>query len=183
MTDEDIIRKVKTGKTEVFGDIVERYQGPLFGYIRNMINQPSEEVEDLTEEVLIAAYVNINGFENGRKFSSWLYRIAHNKSIDYFKKRRLKTNQIEDKEELLPESDEFLEDVEIKGEMKKMVSMALKKLEIKYREIILLFYFEEKSYEEISDILRIPVNNVGVLLFRAKSKLKEVFKKMEYEKY
>jgi len=174
MTDEEVIEKVKQGNMEAFGVIVEKYQGPIGGYIRKMINQSNEEVEDMTQEVLIAAYENINGFEKGRKFSSWIYRIAHNKAIDFFKKRKIKTSQLEDREELLPEKTELIEDMEIKKEEAIKLREAIEKLDVKYKEIVVLNYFEEKSYEEISDILRIPVNNVGVILFRAKEKLKKL---------
>jgi RNA polymerase sigma-70 factor, ECF subfamily len=178
MLDEEIVELVKKGNTEAFGEIVEKYQGPIFGYIRKMINQAPEEAEDLSQEVLISAYENINGFEKGRKFSSWIYRIAHNKAIDYFKKRKVKTSQIEDMEELLMDNKELIEDLEIKKEEVKKLRMAVEKLELNYREIIVLNYFEEKSYEEISDILKIPVNNVGVLLYRARKMLKKIYEKI-----
>ena len=178
MVDEEIVELVKKGNTEAFGEIVEKYQGPILGYIRKMINQTTEEAEDLTQEVLISAYENINGFERGRKFSSWIYRIAHNKAIDYFKKRKVKTSQIEDMEELLMENKQLIEDLEIQKEEIKKLRMAVEKLELNFREIIVLNYFEEKSYEEISDILKIPVNNVGVLLYRARKLLKKIYEKI-----
>jgi RNA polymerase sigma-70 factor (ECF subfamily) len=174
MTDEEIVELVKKGDTQAFGEIVEKYQGPVFGYIRKMINQIPEEAEDLAQEVLIAAYENINGFEKGRKFSSWIYRIAHNKAIDYFKKRKVKTSQIEDMEEILMENKELIEDLEIKNDEIKKLREAVEKLEINYREVIVLNYFEEKSYEEISDILKIPVSNVGVMLHRGRERLRKL---------
>lgn len=170
-TDEQIVEQVQKGDGEKFGEIIERYQGKLFGYVKNLINQNNMEVEDVVQDSLVAAYENLNGFDTTKKFSSWVYRIAHNKAIDYFKKKKLKISQIEEQEELIGENDKLLEELDI--EEKKRVNLAIEAIELKYREVILLYYFEEKTYEEISDILHISINNVGVLLYRGKEKLKK----------
>ena len=73
-----------------------------------------------------------------------------------------------------------MEDLEIENEDKKMVCEAIEKLEVKYREVVTLYYFEDKSYEEISDVLRTTTSNVGVMIKRAKSKLRNVIRKTEY---
>ncbi len=172
MTDEEVIRRVQEGDKEMFGEIVERYWGKLASYIRRMTNQPEEEVEDLLENVLVSAYVNIQGFDTGKKFSSWIYRIAHNKSVDYFKKNKPK--RLED-DEMLADSKKLMEEMEIDKEERNRIRKAVERLEVKYREVILLYYFEDKNYEEISDILHVPVDNVGVMLFRAKNKLRQIY--------
>lgn len=137
------------------------------------------EVEDVVEDSLISAYENLNGFDTSKKFSSWIYRIAHNKAIDYFKKKRIKSEEIDSRDEILETRNEkLIEELEIEKEEKKVVARAIENLELKYREVVLLYYFEEKSYEEISDILHIPVSNVGVLLFRAKIMLKKILEKI-----
>ncbi len=101
MTDEEIVVLVQKGEVENFGLIIDKYQRKLFWYVKNLINQADGEVEDLVEEVLIKAYQNIQGFETDKKFSSWIYRIAHNLAVDFMKKSKLKTTTIEDKEELI----------------------------------------------------------------------------------
>lgn len=174
MTDEEVVKKIQRGNKEEFGKIIGKYQGKLFGYIKNLTNQNNMEVEDLVEEALISAYKNLNGFETNKKFSSWIYRIAHNKAIDFFKKKKLKISQIEEHEELIGENDKLLEEMD--NEEKERVNAAVESLELKYKEVVLLYYFEEKSYEEISDILHISTSSVGVLLFRAKEKLKKILK-------
>ena len=78
MTDEEIVRLVQLGEKEKYGEIVERYERQLLIYVRRLINQREEEVEDLVQDVFISAYVNIQGFDHKLKFSSWIYRIAHN---------------------------------------------------------------------------------------------------------
>lgn len=175
VSDEKIVKLIQEGDREKFGKIIERYQGKLFGYIKNLINQNNMEVEDVVEDTLVSAYQNLNGFDTSKKFSSWIYRIAHNKAIDFFKKKRLKTTALNDELEI-GLKDGLFEELEIKKHDKKMVSKAVNSLEIKYKEVVVLYFFEDKSYEEISDILHIPVSNVGVLLYRAKDKLKILLK-------
>jgi RNA polymerase sigma-70 factor (ECF subfamily) len=179
VSDEKIVKLIQCGEKEKFGEIIKRYQGRLFGYIKNLINQNNMEVEDVVEDSLISAYENLNGFDTSKKFSSWIYRIAHNEAIDYFKKKRIKSEEIDSRDEILETRNEkLIEELEIEKEEKKMVAGAIENLELKYREVVLLYYFEEKSYEEISDILHIPVSNVGVLLFRAKIMLKKILEKI-----
>lgn len=174
MTDEELVVKIQKGQREMFGEIIDRYQGKLFGYVKNMVNQKNEEVEDLVADTFLKAYENILGCDPKKKFSSWIYRIAHNRAIDYFKKRKLKVDEIDDKEEILVTKEKLMEEIEIEKEQRTMIGKAIKGLELNYREVVLLYFFEEKSYEEISDILKIPTSNVGVLLFRAKKQLKQI---------
>ena len=81
---------------------------------------------------------------------------------------------MEEKEELIESNEKLVEDLEIEKEDKKMVWEAIEKLEVKYREVVTLYYFEDKSYEEISDVLRTTTRNVGVMINRAKAKLKKI---------
>lgn len=191
VSDEKIVELIQRGDRERYGEIIERYQGRLFGYTKNLINQNNMEVEDVVEETLISAYQNLNGFDVSKKFSSWIYRIAHNKAIDYFKKKKVKTTVLDDELEVglnlsgpvdtgsspLDKGDSktrLYEELEIEKENKVIVNKAVNGLELKYKEVVLLYFFEDKSYEEISDILHIPSSNVGVLLYRAKSILRKI---------
>jgi len=173
-TDEEIVKLVSLGNSELYGVVMERYQEAMFRYVRRVINQVDEEVEDLVQEVFIKGYENIQSFDGTKKFSSWLYRIAHNLCIDYFRKKRPTTSLIDDAEELLESGEKLVEEMAIEKERKESLMRAVEKLELKYKEVVLLYYFEEKSYDEISDILRINTSNVGVLLLRAREKLKKI---------
>lgn len=177
MTDEEVVKRIIEGDKAKYGEIIERYQGKLFGYIKNLINQNNMEVEDVVEDTLISAYQNLNGFEASKKFSSWIYRIAHNKAIDYFKKKRLKNQMLDSGNEILESDEKLIEELEIEKEETRRVKKAVNSLELKYKEVVLLYFFDNKSYEEISDILHISTNGVGVLLFRAKEKLRKILKK------
>lgn len=174
MSDEELIKIIVEGDREKFGEIIERYQEKIFGYLKNLTNQSNEEIEDLMAEVFINGYTNLQSFDTKKKFSSWIFRIAHNRAIDFFKKRKIKTKTMEESEEMIGDGKKIFEEIEIEKEERKRVNQAVEKLEIKYREVILLYFYDERSYEEISDILHIPTSNVGVLLYRAKDKLKKL---------
>ena len=129
MTDEEIVILIQKGDTEKYELIIDKYQKKLFWYVKNLINQADEEIEDQVEEVLIKAYENIQGFDSRKKFSSWIYRIAHNLAVDFMKKSKLKTTTIEDKEELIEKEEKLMEEMEIEKENKKRVANAIEKLE------------------------------------------------------
>jgi len=176
MTDEEVVVLVCKGDKNKFALIIERYEDKLFRYIKRLANQSSEDVEDILSEVFLSAYSNLQGFDSHKNFGSWIYRIAHNKVIDYFKSKKCSYLLNEDSEELIWNKDQFFEDLEIEKENRQIVNDAIPTLELKYKEVILLYYFEEKSYQEISDILHISVNQVGVLIYRAKKYLKQKLK-------
>jgi len=174
VTDEQIVAKVQNGDKEAFGEVMTRYQDRLYGYLRNLTNQKQEEIEDLVEEVLVSTYINLQSFDTKKKFSSWIFRVAHNKAIDFFKKKRLGSQIIDSGNEILESDEKLIEELEIEKERARMVKNAVNKLELKYKEAVLLYFFDDKSYEEISDILHISTSGVGVLLFRAKIILKKI---------
>ncbi len=172
MTDEEIIKLVINGDREKFGVIIERYEKRLRGFIKKLIGN-NLEIDDLVEDSLIAAYQNLNGFDLKQKFSSWILRIAHNKTVDFIKKKKPKL--INEGLDDFTENKKLIEELEIEKENKKELHSAIDSLELKYKEIIVLYFFEDKSYDEISDILHITTSNVGVILKRAKEKLKIIY--------
>jgi RNA polymerase sigma-70 factor (ECF subfamily) len=172
MTDEEIVALVCAGDKNKFSLIIQRYQDKLLRYIKRLTNQASEDGQDILSEVFLSAYANLNGFNPDKKFSSWIYRIAHNKAIDYFRTHKNIGSLDQDSEELIWNKETLFEDLEIEKENRQIVNDTISKLELKYKEVILLFYFEDKSYQEISDVLHISVSQVGVLIHRAKQQLK-----------
>lgn len=173
MTDEEIVKKVLVDKRE-FGQIIDKYEDKLRRYIKRISYCVDDDVDDLVQEVFISCFEKLNSYSDEYSFSSWIYRIAHNKTIDFIKKKKIKLTNV-DNEELFEDSkNELLEDLAVAEDDKKRVRQALKKMDVKYRNIINLFYFEEKSYIEISDILKISKSKAGVLLYRAKKELKKI---------
>ncbi len=175
-TDEEIVRLVLNGRTEVFGILVERYEKKLLRYGRKFLYN-HENIEDTVQNVFVKAYINIRGFDVKRKFSSWIYRIAHNEFINIAKKKEPLLFFDTDIIFSFSGKDNFLKDIE-REEEREEIEKYLNKLKVKYREPLILYYFEEKDYREISDILKIPTSTVGTRLKRGRNEIK----KLLYEK-
>ena len=87
MSDEDLARKVQSGDTEAFGELVGRYQEKLLRYARKFLLDP-DDAQDIVQDIFIKAYHNMQSFDTSRRFSPWIYRIAHNEFINELKKRQ-----------------------------------------------------------------------------------------------
>jgi|JI8StandDraft_1071087.scaffolds.fasta_scaffold02378_9 RNA polymerase sigma-70 factor (ECF subfamily) len=178
MTDEQLVLQTLQRK-EAFGVLVRRYDEKLMRYIRRLGVFRREDAEDVLQNTFIKAYRNLNGFDSGLKFSSWIYRITHNEAMSFFRSRKARPegSLVGDSEEML----EILPSVlDIEEEAGKSIDGAVMRdalyaLDPKYRDVLVLRYFEEREYAEISDILQVPVSTVGTLISRAKKKLKERF--------
>jgi RNA polymerase sigma-70 factor (ECF subfamily) len=178
VTDEEIVAKIIKGDKRLYGEILDRYEKKIYFYLRRLTGWDQLSIEDMVQDTFIKVYKNLASFDLKLKFSSWIYRIAHNVGVDFLKTQK-KTANIDDLEEVLASKQTSVEDLAIAEVEKDLLKNALKKMDWKYREVILLYYLEERSYEEISDILQIPVSTAGVLLMRAKKKLKELLTKNE----
>ena len=181
-SDEKLVEMVKDGLPRTYRELVKRYRSKIFAYLFRLVGN-RDEVEDLLQNVFVKVYSNIKRVDTQKKFSSWIYRIAHNEAVNYLKKRsRRHTISIDDvqsskdKLEIMDMSKSPI-DAWIGKELKNEMQEALEKLSPKYKEVLMLRYFLDKSYEEMSEILGRPVNTVGTLLNRAKKKLMEVMKK------
>jgi len=182
--DNGLIKLVRSGHPELYAEIVERYEKKLFSYIYRLVGN-KEETEDILQNVFVKAYRNIKTFDIKRKFSSWIYRIAHNESINFLKKKNKKKfisweDIVASKDKMETKSDEKSPiDIWIRKESAIEVQEALEKIPEKYRKVLMLRYFSEKSYEKIGKIINSPVNTVGTLINRAKKKLMAVINLME----
>lgn len=175
LTDEEIVKKVQEGDTEVFGILVERFESKMLRYARKFLFG-YEDAEDAVQGVFIKAYINIQQFDTSKKFSSWLYRIAHNEFINVIKKRGKESVPLFEVDTLFPHltgKEDPVRDLE-QQQLKESLEQYLTKVSPKYREILVLYYFEQMDYVEIADILKIPVSTVGVRLRRAKMALKKL---------
>lgn len=178
MTDEEIARLVQNGDREAFGVLMERYEAKLLRYGRRFLYR-SEDVEDLVQVAFLKAYINIQGFHANRKFSPWLYRIAHNEFVNTIKKKvREALSFFQDVDTIFPHlaSDERTDREAMLGELRDTLEKNLDLLDTKYREVLVLYFFEELSYQDIADVLQIPVSTVGVRLKRAKDALRTVYR-------
>ena len=174
-SDQEMVTRTIKNK-QAFTAIVDRYEAPLLRYISRLGCKEPGVARDLLQEIFIKTFVHLNDYDHSLQFSSWIYRIAHNETVSYFRKEKSRPGVLTRAEDFFRfetiADDAGLGDqneprhtaLEIKG--------ALDRLEPRYREVIVLKFFEEKSYEEISDILQIPQGTVATLISRAKKKIK-----------
>lgn len=156
-----------------FRKIIEKYEEPLKRYIRRLLYLSLNDVDDIVQDAFINIYRNLNEYDSTYKFSSWIYRIAHNVAISFLRKNRkhIGLSLSSDEMEKIGGIDNQLCDCN-----KEDLNKALEKLDDKYKEVIILRYFEDKSYQEISDILKISSGTVGSLINRGIDKLKKILK-------
>jgi RNA polymerase sigma-70 factor (ECF subfamily) len=176
VTDEELAGFVKNQDHAAYAELIRRYQNKLFAYLIRLLGN-KEDALDIVQDTFLKVYENIQGFNEHKKFSSWLYRIAHNLGINHLKKhsRSLKMDvenmtQVADSQQV----DNFLAG-KLRNEEQEALMMLIHQLKPKYKDIVVLYFYEEKSYEEISDILKLPASTVGVRLNRAKKQLKKLY--------
>ena len=173
LSDEKIVEIVRTKNKEEYAEIIKRYQAKLMRYAGYIMGDENKGA-DVVQEGFIKAYINLNGFNTKKKFSSWIYRIVHNEAMNMLSKDK-KQQPIDDHSEF--DSGINLEDEFIKKELVSHAHHCLGQMPVIYKEPLSLFYLEEKSYEEISDILRIPIGTVGTRVNRAKGMMKKICQK------
>lgn len=172
ISDEDLVKLVQDSGGNGFEEILERYQEKIFTYVNRLLKD-GDMADDVAQNTFISAYENINSFDTNKKFSSWIYRIAHNKAINEIRSRK-KTQALDENIEALSKEDaKNIQEKIDRYTARKILEINLKTLPIKYQEPIILKYFEEKSYEEISDILKIPTSTAGVRLRRGLNRLRK----------
>lgn len=181
MTDQEIVVLVPKDK-EAFAVLIRRYEHALTRYMRRIGLTSNDDCADVLQNIFIKAYRNIQSFDTKLSFSAWIYRIAHNETISFFRSRKARPegNMIDGAEEFLERvyDDEMDVAEEVDRNMNaKHVAAAIQTLDEKYRTILVLRYFEERDYTDISDILQIPLGSVATQIHRAK---KQLAKKLEY---
>ena len=182
LTDEELVA-LSLEYRQSFVELIERYERKMIQYILRISNVSYQDAEDIAQEVFIKVYTNLHDFDPHLKFSSWIYRIAHNEMISHYRKRQARPQH-----ESTDIDDEAVERIVADWNVAKIVDtkllseqvqQALGKLDVKYREILVLRYIEDKSYEEISDILRKPPGTVATLLHRAKQQCQQAFQRIK----
>lgn len=176
----DRIKQVKKGDQSAFEDVVSFFQNKIYQHCFRMLGN-AHEAEDIAQEAFIRAYVNIHSFDDRRKFSTWLYRIATNLTIDRLRKRKpdhyldaeVKGTEGLDMYSQLADQGRLPEE-EVEGlELQRYIQYEISKLPPKYRSIIMLRYIEEFSLQEISEILDIPLGTVKTRIHRGREALRK----------
>lgn len=173
LSDEALVEQVYQDQ-ELFGEVVKRYQQKLERYILRL-GASREQAQDVVQDTFIKSFQNLHSFNTKLKFSSWIYRIAHNEAINLFKKesKYQKFSFSDWLSEVLPSHSNVEEEVSEKIDLE-VLKKQIDKLDLKYKEVLILYYLEEKKYQEISGILKIPTSTVGIRLQRAKKQFKEI---------
>ncbi|NQY07697.1 MAG: RNA polymerase sigma factor [Flavobacteriaceae bacterium] len=175
--DLDSIEKIIKGDTHSFALLLEKYKDMVFTLTFRMLKN-REEAEEVAQDTFIKAYKSLNKFKGDSKFSTWLYRIAYNTSLDKIKKLK--------KEQLTVAIDEYTEgqvravenalDNLERAEQRKMIQDCIQQLPPDSAALLTLYYFDGLSLDEIAKVLNIKASNVKVKLFRSRKKLTHILK-------
>jgi RNA polymerase sigma-70 factor (ECF subfamily) len=174
LSEEAIIRKTQSD-TDYFACLVMRYENRLLTYIRKIAQISQQEAEDILQESFIKVWKNLFSFHSSMKLENWIFRIVHNETISFMRKKTSfgKNNTIEIKDDIMTVNEEEKNSSEPEN-INAMIEHVLPLLKLDYRNILVLKYLEDKSYEEISDILKIPEGTVAIRLHRAKKAFKKL---------
>lgn len=176
-TDEELVSLSLEHKRS-FAELVRRYEHRLSVYIARLGQLNPEDTEDLLQDVFLRVYENLNSFDKGLKFSSWIYRIAHNETMTFFRRRKVRPqgHLVDAGEEVLAtlaSELNLMRELEATDDARRL-NDALAELSQDYRDVLVLKFFEHKSYDEISDILALPSGTVATRIHRAKDELKRL---------
>jgi len=184
LTDEELVALSIQNKL-FFGELVTRYERKLGAYIYRIGSLPQEDIEDLLQNIFLRVYQNLNAFNQDLQFSSWIYRIAHNETMAFFRKRsvrphgHLHTLSDEEMANLASELN-ITKDIEARDDAT-VLHTCIQKLPQQYRDIVVLKFFEHKSYDELSDILELPPGTIATRIRRAKERLRKLLHQHGYE--
>ena len=180
LTDAELIHTSIGGREDSFEELVRRYQRPIVGYVFRMLGDYDSSL-DVTQEVFIKVYNSLHRYSSDYKFSTWLYRIAHNATIDHIRRNSANTQSIETDSadgsyQLQIESrDPSPEKERERKEWKAEIEAVVKRLPTAYRELILLRHSQDLSYDEIAEVTGLPLGTVKNRLFRAREMMREIF--------
>jgi RNA polymerase sigma-70 factor, ECF subfamily len=180
--DHELVRRARRGDREAFGGLVQRYQQRVVGVARSLTHN-TEDAMELAQETFIRAYQNLRSFEGRSSFSTWLYRIASNLSIDWRRREGrypvARGEEAENELRKIPSAQGDSFRAVARNELGNKVREALKELTAEHRQVILLREMEGLSYEEISEILNCPKGTVMSRLHYARTHLRDLLKDLE----
>lgn len=179
--DKELVKKALQGEKKAFEMIIIKYQKPLLNYIARMVGE-RELALDFTQEVFIKAYSSLNTFQLQYKFSTWLYRIASNSVIDYWRKKKITplslNQQSNDGSERVPlqvpdDEPSVVQKFELQ-EIRKKIEQALTNIPAHLRELFVWRHINGLSYEEIAEIKELPLGTIKNRVFQAKEMIRKL---------
>jgi RNA polymerase sigma-70 factor (ECF subfamily) len=183
-SDQDIVALARAGEEAAYRELIRRYERPLFSLLYRMVRD-RELAEDLAQETFVKALNAIESYRPEYKFSSWIFKIANNAAIDHLRRRELDTLSLEGSPHAeTPEAvqatalqigdrqESPLDEVEAR-ELGGQIEQAIARLRPEYRSCILLRHVEGRAYEEIAEILNLPLGTVKTYIHRARNELRQ----------
>lgn len=177
VSDAELVSSAIGGGEFSFEELVRRYQRPIVSYVYRMLNDYDSSL-DVTQEVFIKVYNSLDRYSCDYKFSTWLYRIAHNAAIDHLRRNSMNAQSLETEngdgtyqlqiESPNPTPEQDRERSEWRAEIESVV----KELPTAYRDLILLRHSRDMSYDEIAEVTGLPLGTVKNRLFRAREMMR-----------
>lgn len=180
LTDGELITGAIDGRTDGFEELVRRYQRPITSYVFRMVGN-YESALDVTQEVFIKVYNSLTKYSPEYKFSTWLYRIAHNAAVDHLRRNSVNVQSLEAENsegtfELQIESRSATPEQEHeRSEWRSEIESVVRCLPPAYRDLILLRHARDLSYDEIAEVMSLPLGTVKNRLFRAREMMRDMF--------
>jgi RNA polymerase sigma-70 factor (ECF subfamily) len=172
--DRELVARALRGDGRAFRDLVANHHAVAYAVVRAILgNQRFDDVDDVMQLVYLKAHQGLAGFRGDAKFSSWLYQIARREALDVVAKKRVDATPI-DEVEIASRADEAPDAATDARDTRQRVERAMAKLDESYRTAIELRYMAEKSYEEIAELMRLPVGTVKTYVHRGKVELKKI---------
>ena len=180
VADCDLVTRAVAGREDGFEELVRRYQRPIAAYVYRMVGD-YEAALDVTQEVFIKVYNSLRRYRSEFKFSTWIYRIAHNSAIDHLRRYSTRgqslTNEFDGEPYDLPIESRRLspEQESERAERRAEIEQVVRQLPTAYRELVLLRHSHDLSYDEIAEITGLPLGTVKNRLFRAREVMRQQF--------
>ena len=179
-SDAELAGRVLAGSDAAARDLVRRYERPIFNLIVRMVRDTAA-AEDLAQETFVKVFTRLSTYDSGHKFSSWIFKIAHNATVDFLRQPRPPMSSLDDEQEsagkqaLDAATPSPLAAAE-RTELAEALDAAIDRLRPEYRQVVILRYQEEFSYEEIAEVLNLPLGTVKSYLHRARTELAETMR-------
>ena len=180
VNDRELVASAVTGLDGCFEELVRRYQRPIAAYVYRMIGD-YESALDLTQEIFIKVYGSLSRYRSEFKFSTWIYKIAHNSAVDHLRRMggrelSLINGREDDQYEVPIDSGALTPEQESEREERRLeIESVVRALPSAYRELIVLRHSQDLTYEEIVDVTGLPLGTVKNRLFRAREMMRQQF--------
>lgn len=179
-SDAELAGRILAGSDAAARELVRRYERPVFNLIVRMVRNPAL-AEDLAQETFLKAFTHLAGYDSRYRFASWILKIAHNTTIDHLRRPHAPTSSLDDgREAALADTIDSLAPSPLAAAARKELAAALDaaidRLRPEYRQVVVLRYQEELSYDEIADMVNLPLGTVKSYLHRARTELAEAMK-------